>query len=92
MIDKGFKSRTGLNFFQVLFSTTRFSRVLSCEDLLISFLVDLVVTYVLMLRTILRLYVVLENTIETTMQSIGDIFGFTVVHKNKQAYILENLH
>ena len=91
MIDKGFKSRTGLNFFQVLFSTTRFSRVLSCEDLLISFLVDLVVTYVLMLRTILRLYVVLENTIETTMQSIGDIFGFTVVHKNKQAYILEKL-
>ena len=45
-----------------------------------------------MLRTILRLYVVLENTIETTMQSIGDIFEFTVVHKNKQAYILENLH
>ena len=32
----GFKSRTGLNFFQVLFSTTRFSSVLSCEDLLIS--------------------------------------------------------
>ena len=27
---------TGLNFFQVLFSTTRFSSVLSCEDLLIS--------------------------------------------------------
>ena len=45
-----------------------------------------------MLGTILRLYVVLENTIETTMQSIGDIFGFTVVHKNKQAYILENLY
>ena len=39
----------------------------------------------------MRLYVVLENTIETTMQSIGDIFGFTVVHKNKQAYILEKL-
>ena len=34
----GFKSRTGLNFFQVLFSTTRFSSVLSCEDLLNSFL------------------------------------------------------
>ena len=34
----GFKFRTGLNFFQVLFSTTRFSSVLSCEDLLISFL------------------------------------------------------
>ena len=34
----------------------------------------------------------LENTIETTMQSIGDIFGFTVVHKNKQAYILENVY
>ena len=34
----GFKSGTGLNFFffQVLFSTTRFSSVLSCEDLLIS--------------------------------------------------------
>ena len=32
----GFKSRTGLNFFQVLFITTRFSSVLSCEDLLIS--------------------------------------------------------
>ena len=32
----GFKSRKGLNFFQVLFSTTRFSSVLSCEDLLIS--------------------------------------------------------
>ena len=32
----GFKSRTGLNFFQVLFSTT--SSVLSCEDLLNSFL------------------------------------------------------
>ena len=32
----GFKSRTGLNFFQVLFSTTCFSSVLSCEDLLIS--------------------------------------------------------
>ena len=32
----GFKSRTGLNFFQVLFTTTRFSSVLSCEDLLIS--------------------------------------------------------
>ena len=34
----GFKSRMalGLNFFQVLFSTTRFSSVLSCEDLLIS--------------------------------------------------------
>ena len=31
-----FKSRTGLNFFQVLFKTTRFSSVLSCEDLLIS--------------------------------------------------------
>ena len=31
-----FKSRTGLNFFQVLLSTTRFSSVLSCEDLLIS--------------------------------------------------------
>ena len=30
----GFKSRTRLNFFQVLFSTTRFSSVLSCEDLL----------------------------------------------------------
>ena len=28
----GFKSRTGLNLFQVLFSTTRFSSVLSCED------------------------------------------------------------
>ena len=26
----------GLNFFQVLFTTTRFSSVLSCEDLLIS--------------------------------------------------------
>ena len=34
----GFKSRTGLNFFQVLLSTTRFSIVLSCEDLLISWL------------------------------------------------------
>ena len=34
----GFKSRTGLNFFQVLFSTTRFSSVLRCEDLLILFL------------------------------------------------------
>ena len=32
----GFKSRTGLNFFQVLLPTTRFSSVLSCEDLLIS--------------------------------------------------------
>ena len=32
----GFKSRTGLKFFQVLFTTTRFSSVLSCEDLLIS--------------------------------------------------------
>ena len=32
----GFKSRKGLNFFQVLFSTTRFSSVLSCEELLIS--------------------------------------------------------
>ena len=32
----GFKSRMGLNFFQVLFSTTHFSSVLSCEDLLIS--------------------------------------------------------
>ena len=32
----GFKSRTGLNFFQVLFTTTRFSSVLSCEDLLSS--------------------------------------------------------
>ena len=32
----GFKSRTGLNFFQVLFPTTRFSSVLSCEGLLIS--------------------------------------------------------
>ena len=32
----GFKSRTGLNFFQVQFTTTRFSSVLSCEDLLIS--------------------------------------------------------
>ena len=32
----GFKSRTGLNFFQVLFTTIRFSNVLSCEDLLIS--------------------------------------------------------
>ena len=27
---------TGLNFFQVLFTTTRFSSVFSCEDLLIS--------------------------------------------------------
>ena len=26
----GFKSRTGLKFFQVLFSTTRFSSILSC--------------------------------------------------------------
>ena len=34
----GFKSRTGLNFLQLLFSTTRFSSVLSCEVLLISFL------------------------------------------------------
>ena len=33
----GFKSCTGLNFFQVLFSTTRFSSVLSCKDLLILF-------------------------------------------------------
>ena len=32
----GFKSRTGLNFFQVLFTTTRFCSVLSCEDLIIS--------------------------------------------------------
>ena len=32
----GFKSRTGLNFFQVLFTTTSFSSVLGCEDLLIS--------------------------------------------------------
>ena len=32
----GFKSRTGLNFFQVLFTTTSFISVLSCEDLLIS--------------------------------------------------------
>ena len=32
----GFKSRTGLNFFPVLFTTTRYSSVLSCEDLLIS--------------------------------------------------------
>ena len=31
-----FKFRAGLNFFQVLFTTTRFSSVLSCEDLLIS--------------------------------------------------------
>ena len=29
----GFKFRTGLNFFQVLFTTTSFSSVLSCEDL-----------------------------------------------------------
>ena len=34
----GFKSRTGLNFFQVLFSTTRFSSVLSCEELFFSLL------------------------------------------------------
>ena len=34
----GLKSHTGLNFFQVLFSTTRFSSALSYEDLLISFL------------------------------------------------------
>ena len=34
----GFNSRTSLNFFQVLFTTTRFSSVLSCEDLLISLL------------------------------------------------------
>ena len=33
---RGFKSRTGLNFFHVLFTTTSFSSVLSCEDLLIS--------------------------------------------------------
>ena len=32
----GFKSRTGLNLFQVQFTTIRFSSVLSCEDLLIS--------------------------------------------------------
>ena len=32
----GFKSRTGLNFFQVLFTTTRFISVLSCKDPLIS--------------------------------------------------------
>ena len=34
----GFKSRTGLKFFffQVLLTTTSFSSVLSCEDLLIS--------------------------------------------------------
>ena len=38
----GFKSRTGLNFFQVLFTTTSFSSVLSCEDLLISNLNDFV--------------------------------------------------
>ena len=31
-----FKSRTGLNFFQVQFTTIRFSSVLSCKDLLIS--------------------------------------------------------
>ena len=31
-----FSGRTGLNFFQVLFTTTSFSSVLSCEDLLIS--------------------------------------------------------
>ena len=39
----GFISRTGLNFFQVQFTTTRFSSVLSCEDLLISsfFLISL---------------------------------------------------
>ena len=32
----GFKSRAGLNLFRVLFTTTRFSSVLCCEDLLIS--------------------------------------------------------
>ena len=32
----GFKSCTGLNFFQVLFSATCFGSVLSCKDLLIS--------------------------------------------------------
>ena len=31
-------SQYGPEFFQVLFSTTRFSSILSCEDLLISFL------------------------------------------------------
>ena len=30
----GSNNRTGLNFFQVLLSTTRFSSVLSCEDIL----------------------------------------------------------
>ena len=37
----GFKSRKGLNFFQVLFTTTSLSSVLSCEDLLISALLCL---------------------------------------------------
>ena len=32
----GFKFRTGLKFLQVSFTTTRFSSVLSCEDLLLS--------------------------------------------------------
>ena len=33
---KKFKYRKGLNFFKVQFTITRFSNVLSCEDLLIS--------------------------------------------------------
>ena len=33
----GFKFRMGLNFFQILFTATRFSSVLSCEDIAVCF-------------------------------------------------------
>ena len=48
----GFKSRTGLNFFQVLFTTTSFSSVLSCEDLLISRLQSFKKTRKLLFRSL----------------------------------------
>ena len=47
----GFNSRTGLNFFQVLFTTTRFSSVPSCEDLLISLLRYVTLCYFTTLET-----------------------------------------
>ena len=40
-----FKSHTGLNFFQVLFSATRLSRVFSCEVLLISFVASYLILF-----------------------------------------------
>ena len=77
LVNPGFKSRTGLNFFQVLFTTTRFSSVLSCEDLLIS-------STLKMFGPTGQLYY--NESLTTTHLSNARDFVLNNCHRSTQAY------